>query len=218
MEGSPLAAPERIDRRRARTRAALMKAGQALFAARSVDAVSIDDIVAAADVAKGSFYNHFPDKDALAQALGEEVRRGVEQLAAEVNAGVDDPAERVARALCGFVRQASTEPERARAMQRLFPAAAVPDAPMNRGVRADIAAGLKAGRFEGLSQEAAILTAVGLVQIAVARAAGPDFRAPERLAEELSVSLLRGLGLASAEAQALAARAAADLLGEGAAR
>lgn len=207
-----MAAPDRTDRRRLRTRAALMKAGQALFAARSVDAVTIDDIVAAADVAKGSFYNHFPDKEGLAQALGEEVRRGVEQLAAEVNAEAADPAERVARALCGFVRQAAAEPERARAMQRLFPAAAVPDAPMNRGVRADIAAGLKAGRFGGLGREAAVLTAVGLVQIAVARAAGPERGAPERLGRELAFALLRALGVAPGEAEAIAARAAADLL------
>lgn len=209
---------ERIDRRRVRTRAALMRAGEALFAARSVDGVSIDDIVAAAGVAKGSFYNHFPDKEALARALGEEVRRGVEQLAAEVNAGIEDPAERVARALCGFVRQASAEPARARAMQRLFPAAAVPDAPMNRGVRADIAAGLTAGRFAGLGQEAAVLTAVGLVQIAVARAAGPEGAAPARLARELAFALLRALGVEPAEAEAVAARAAADLLGKGAGR
>lgn len=213
-----MATPARTDRRRTRTRAALMRAGQTLFAARSVDAVSIDEIVAAADVAKGSFYNHFPDKEALAQALGEEVRHGVELLAAEVGAGFDDPAERVARALCGFVRQACAEPERARAMQRLFPAAAVPDAPMNRGVRADVAAGLQAGRFAGLSREAAVLAAVGLVQVAVARASAPDAAPAAQLGRELAFALLRGLGVAPAEAEAIASRASDDLLGKGAAR
>ncbi|MDD3836661.1 MAG: helix-turn-helix domain-containing protein [Phenylobacterium sp.] len=205
-------APARTDRRRARTRAALLRAGQALFAARSVDGVSIDDIVAAADVAKGSFYNHFPDKEALARAIGEEVRRAAEALAAEVGAGFDDPAERVARALCGFVRQAAAEPERARAMQRLFPAAAVPDAPMNAGVRADVAAGLEAGRFKGLGQEAAVLTAVGLVQAAVARAVGPESAKPTRLAREMAFALLRGLGVNPDEAQVIAARASTDIL------
>lgn len=205
-------APARTDRRRARTRAALLRAGQALFAARSVDGVSIDDIVTAADVAKGSFYNHFPDKEALARAIGEEVRRAAEALAAEVGAGFDDPAERVARALCGFVRQAAAEPERARAMQRLFPAAAVPDAPMDAGVRADVAAGLEAGRFKGLGQEAAVLTAVGLVQAAVARAVGPESAKPARLGREMAFALLRGLGVNPDEAQAIAARASTDIL------
>ena len=67
-------AARQVDRRRVRTRAALLRAGASLFATRSVDGVSIDDIVAAADVAKGSFYNHFPDKEALAAELSDAAR------------------------------------------------------------------------------------------------------------------------------------------------
>ena len=91
----------RPDRRRARTRAALLQAGQSLFAAQSVDAVSIDDIVLAADVAKGSFYNHFADKDALAREVAVTVRGEVEAQVDLANAGVADPVMRMARAPCG---------------------------------------------------------------------------------------------------------------------
>jgi AcrR family transcriptional regulator len=202
---------ERIDRRRVRTRAALLRAGRALFAARSVDGVSIDEIVLAADVAKGSFYNHFPDKQALAQAIAQEVRGGVETLAADVNAGIADPAERVARALSGFVRQAVREPVGVRAMLRLFQGSTVPDAPMNRGVRADIKAGLAAGRFGGLTLEAGVLLAVGVVQIAVARALDLEATSPQALSRELAFGLLRGLGLEAEDAKALADRACADI-------
>lgn len=202
----------RIDRRRIRTRAALLRAGQALFAERSVDGVSIDDIVAAADVAKGSFYNHFSDKDALARALAEQARLGAEALAARVGAGIEDPAERVARAVCGFARQALENPETARLGQRLFHSAAIPDAPMNAGVRADIQAGLAAGRFHGVSLEAAVLLAVGVVQMAVTRVvdqgAATDAAA---LSRNLAFGLLRALGVDAAGARTLAARAAADL-------
>lgn len=200
------------DRRRVRTRAALLRAGAALFAARSVDGVSIDDIVAAADVAKGSFYNHFEDKAALARAIAEEVRGGVEALAAEVNAGIDDPAERVARALCGFVGQAVEQPVAVRAMLRLFQGAAIPDAPMNRGVRADIKAGLAAGRFEGMTLETGVLMAVAVVQMAVSRTLERSGK-PAALAADLAFGLLRGLGLDAAQARAVADRAAADVLG-----
>ena len=41
-----------------------------LLAQRDVGALSVDEIVAAADVAKGSFYNHFQDKDAFAREIG----------------------------------------------------------------------------------------------------------------------------------------------------
>lgn len=203
-------AARQIDRRRVRTRSALLRAGAALFADRSVDGVSIDEIVAAAEVAKGSFYNHFPDKETLAREIAEEVRHGVEALAAEVNEGVADPAERVARALCGFVRQAAEEPTGVRVMLRLFDAAATPDAPMNRGVRADIKAGLAEGRFDGVALETGVLMAVGLVQIAVARALGQPGAKAAALARDLAFGLLRGLGLEAAEAESIAARSAAD--------
>lgn len=206
---------EHTDRRRVRTRAALLRAGQALFAERSVDGVSIDDIVAAADVAKGSFYNHFPDKEALARTLADEARRAVEATVARLGAGVDDPAERVARALCGFARQAAEEPTGARMMLRLFHGAAIPDAPMNAGVRADVQAGLRSGRFGGLGLEAAVLLAVGAVQIAVARVLDPGGAGRARaLSQDLAFGLLRGLGLEPAAAEATAARAAADIFAE----
>lgn len=204
-------AVRQTDRRRIRTRSALLRAGAALFAARPIDAVSIDDIVAAADVAKGSFYNHFEDKEALARAIAEEVRGGVEALAAEVNAGVADPAERVARALCGFVAQAAEQPLAVRAMLRLFQGAAIPDAPMNRGVRADVKAGLAADRFDGVTLETGVLMAVGLVQIAVLRTLEAQAARPGPLAREMAFGLLRGLGLQADDARTIAARAADDV-------
>ncbi|RAK62820.1 TetR/AcrR family transcriptional regulator [Phenylobacterium kunshanense] len=202
----------RIDRRRIRTRAALLRAGQTLFAERSVDGVSIDDIVAAADVAKGSFYNHFPDKDALARTLADQARLGAEALAARVGIGIEDPAERVARAVCGFARQALENPESARLGQRLFHSAAIPDAPMNAGVRADIQAGLAAGRFGGVSLEAAVLLAVGVVQMAVSRVVEQGSPAhAAALAQDLAFGLLRALGVETPAARTVATRAATDL-------
>lgn len=203
---------ERIDRRRVRTRAALLEAGKVLFACRSVAGVSIDDIVAEAEVAKGSFYNHFPDKDALAGELAEQARRGAEALAAHLTAGVEDPAERVARALCGFARQALEEPLGVRVQLRLFEGASIPDAAMNAGVRADVAAGLSTGRFSGLTQEAGVLMAVGVVQMAVGRVlthADPNKAAA--LSRDLAFGLLRGLGLSAVSAEAIAVKAAADV-------
>ncbi|ODT85937.1 helix-turn-helix domain-containing protein [Phenylobacterium sp. SCN 70-31] len=202
----------RPDRRRQRTRAALLKAGQTLFAERSVDGVSIDEIVQAADVAKGSFYNHFADKDALALALADQARKSAETTVAIAGEGVADPAQRVARALCLFIRNAADYPEPARMMLRLFHGAAVPDAPMNAGVRADIKQGLGTGRFQGLGLEAGILLAVGVVQIGVARTLERGTADGARpLARDLAEGLLRGLGVAAGEAHDLAEAAVADI-------
>lgn len=204
---------ERMDRRRVRTRAALLRAGQQLFSERSVDGVSIDDIVAAAQVAKGSFYNHFPDKEALAKELADVARTSVEAMTSSLSVGIDDPAERVARALCAFARQAVENPVGVGAMLRLFHGASIPDFPMNRGVRAEVHAGISGGRFTGLSVESGVLMTVGVAQILVARVLEQDTRAVQGavLARDLVFGLLRGLGLEAASAKAIAAKASADI-------
>lgn len=57
--------PRRADIRRAN----LLAAAEALFIAHGVEATTIDDIAARADVAKGTFYHYFSSKTALLDAL-----------------------------------------------------------------------------------------------------------------------------------------------------
>lgn len=205
----------RPDRRRARTRAALLQAGESLFAAQSVDAVSIDDIVAAADVAKGSFYNHFADKEALAREIAVAVRAEAEAQVDQANDGVAEPAQRMARGQAVFVRYAIRNPERARAMMRLHAGATLPNAPMNRGLRADIETGLAVGVFRDLTVETGLLMAMGMGVVAVTRvleADGPTD--PVALSRDLNFGLLRGLGVPEDEARTISAAAAADIFKE----
>ncbi|MCF8505952.1 MAG: TetR/AcrR family transcriptional regulator [Caulobacter sp.] len=205
----------KTDRRRERTRAALLQAGQSLFAAQSVDAVSIDDIVLAADVAKGSFYNHFTDKDALAREIAARVRAEAEAQVDEANAGIADPALRMARAQAVFVRFAARNPERARAMMRLHAGATLPNAPMNRGLRADVEAGLASGLFHGVTLEIGLLMAMGMGMIAVTRALDANGATPpDVLSRDLIFGLLRGLGVAEESARTLSGSAVADIFKE----
>jgi len=203
------------DRRRARTRAALLQAGESLFAAQSVDAVSIDDIVAAADVAKGSFYNHFTDKEALAREIARQVRAEAEARVDQVNEGVTDAARRMARAQTVIVRFALENPERARAMMRLFAGATLPDAPLNRGVRGDIETGLASGAFRGLTVETGVLMAMGMAMVAITRVLEPHGRIPPAdLCRDLNFGLLRGLGVAENLARTVSDAAADDIFTE----
>ena len=133
-----VARTQRPDRRRARTRGALLEAGRVLLASRDVDALSVDEIVAAADVAKGSFYNHFADKDVFAREIGAAVRRQAEEAVSRANAGVADAAVRVARALCVFIRFAIEHRDSAQLLWRLNSGATIADAPVNRGLREEV--------------------------------------------------------------------------------
>src|SRR6185295_17304241 len=71
----PQAAAEpsgRRARKKARTRQAIYEAAMALFVARGYDAVTVEDVCRNADVAKGTFFLHFPTKDALLSEYGRE--------------------------------------------------------------------------------------------------------------------------------------------------
>ena len=51
------------------TRARIMDIAQDAILQKGFDATSIEEIVAAAEITKGGFFYHFPDKNALARAL-----------------------------------------------------------------------------------------------------------------------------------------------------
>lgn len=59
----------RLDRRKARTVAAILDASERRFLTRGYEGTKVDDIAADADVAVGSIYNHFGSKEGLYAAL-----------------------------------------------------------------------------------------------------------------------------------------------------
>ncbi len=63
----------RLDRRKARTRQALIDAAVRLIAEGRGDRASIAEITEEADIGFGSFYNHFDSKEQLFQTASEEV-------------------------------------------------------------------------------------------------------------------------------------------------
>lgn len=200
-----------------KTRQALIDAGRRLFCERPVDAVAIDDIVQAADVAKGSFYNHFADKDALVRAITVEIRAGVERSVGAANAGVEDPALRIVRAVCVYLRYAVDDPERAGVLVRIHGGHTSLEAPLNRGLVADVTAGLSQGRFTIATVEAGVLLVLGISQITLVRVVRePSASAATPLSQQMCALLLKGLGLPATEAEALAARTADEIVRSGA--
>jgi AcrR family transcriptional regulator len=202
------------DARRRRTRQALIRAGETLLAERPVDAIAVDDIVREAGVAKGSFFNHFSDKSALALAVATEVRLRMEQRVGAVNAGLGDPEERLVRGVCAFVQYARTHPAEARAMLRSQDRPAPPDHPLNAGLRADLEAGLERGTFRAPGLDPAVLMVSGVCQILLSSVLdGPRSAVRDRgLVAETLALMLGGLGLSGEAAERRARDAAEDLI------
>lgn len=205
--------PDRSDPRRDRTRDALMRAGQRLFAERDVDGVSVDEIVDAAAVSKGSFYNHFADKSVFAREIAAGVRRDVELLVNQANAGIDDPAMDVSRALCVFVRFAMEHRDRARALWRLNTGATLAEAPINRGLREVVRRGIERQVFRHVDVETGILLVMGNFVITLRHVFDRPARTlPEQIARQMASGLLRSLGVPAARAEKLGAKAARSIL------
>jgi len=207
--------PARSKSKRERTREGLVAAAEELFAARGPDAVSIDEITAAADVAKGTFYTHFSDKDDIERAISVLVRGELEAEVTRVNDGIEDAAERMANGLSTYLSFAVWHPVRARTLLRLSSGSADPTSPINAGVRSDVVLGANRKRFDIVSVDAAVRSVIGacvacgshLVRVPKARA--------QRIASDVVATTLRGLGVKNTEAQKLAEAAVAAAFAKG---
>jgi AcrR family transcriptional regulator len=206
-----LVQPPRTQRKRERTRGELVAAAEHLVAAHGLDAISIDDIVEAADVAKGTFYTHFADKNDLAETIAHRTRMELEDKITAINEGNRDAAKRMANGVSSMFAFAIANPVRARALLRLRPSAVDPGAPINAGLRSDIVLGLKSKRFAATSLDAAVVIVIGGTMAAVLRLSDANNgRIGEQyaFATDVIATLLVSLGLKQAEAMRLADAAA----------
>lgn len=197
--------------RRNRTRGALVQAGLSLFAERSLDAVSIDEIVQRAGVAKGSFYNHFKDRDDFAFALLVMLRGNLTAQITAINEHVTDPVVRLARGMISYIRFAIQEPESAATVLHLHRTSW--DDTVDIGLHEDIRAGVAAGRLNIPTTRSGVLFAkgVGNATFAFALEANRDLVLP--ICQQLTAQLLRGLGVEGSEASQISAQAVDEILG-----
>jgi len=201
LKEAPRRVSDRRERRKLAIREALLDAARSLLVSRSMDALSVDEIVERADLARGTFYNYFRDKDALERELASRTRTRIEDEIARVNGGVRDPAQRIARAFCSVLRLRISAPQEAAAMMRLFPRATDPAAPVNSGVRRDAAEGINHGRIVATTEDVVVAYVIGVFSAGVNRALDlPTDRVPE-FAQGLGAILLHGLGLKRTEAE-----------------
>jgi AcrR family transcriptional regulator len=94
----------RQDRRRARTRAELLAAAKRLLASKGFHGTKIADIAAAADVGTGTFYLHFPTKDALFSDLVRETALRAREEIDRAKSAVSDPRAQARAATETFFR------------------------------------------------------------------------------------------------------------------
>jgi AcrR family transcriptional regulator len=110
------AAPiSRRERKKGRTRADIYNAAMTLFLRRGFDSVTIDDICDAADVARATFFLHFPAKEALLIEYGE---RANDELTAAIATYRGSATATIRMALKMLAERAARHPDVVRLVMR----------------------------------------------------------------------------------------------------
>lgn len=192
-------APNRTDRRRERTRGQLVAAARELITEHGVAGLRIAELTDAADVGRGSFYNHFDSKEDLVAAVFQE---SLQTLAATILSGIPadlPPAEQACVADRKFVRLAYDDPDFAQLLVHLhngddvFAAATAPYA------RMALEPGIASGAFEVPDLDVLLVmlasSALGLIRAIL------DDRVPADADRPHAESVLRLLGVPHDEAR-----------------
>jgi AcrR family transcriptional regulator len=207
MTDAMLAGPpgfSRLDRRKARTRQALVDAAVQLIAEGRGDRASIQEITEAADIGFGSFYNHFDSKDQLFATTSAEVMDRWGQMIDRACVGIADPAEVFAVSFRISGRLGWTHPDMARFLAGR--GLDLLDAPAGLAPRAlrDIEAGQAARRFT-VPDAGIALSAVAGGLLALLRQAERHPEHDRATVDQVAEGMLRMLGIPAAEAARLAA-------------
>ncbi len=190
-------------RKKERTRQQLVAAGLRVLAEKG-QGLTVSDVVAEAEVSNGTFYNYFADREELVDALV--TQSALSLAAAAAQEPIEDPARRVAGATTRGLQHAQADDTWARVVLRLAcrPGSGVD---MSRYLREDLAEGLACGRFDVGPDAAALDQVTGLVVMTIRRIVEGKLEA-DGVAQAVARGL-RGVGVDSDEASALAAEAVA---------
>lgn len=194
--------PTRLERRKRRTRAALVKAAQRLIAEGKVN-VPVLEITQAADVGMGSFYNHFDSKEQLFEAAVADVLDAYGSMLDRLTEAIEDPAQTFATSFRLTGRLFRRHPQES----QILLANGLELLSSERGLapRAlrDIKAGVAAGRFDVDDPELALAMAGGaLLGLGNLLRDHPD-RDDARAADVVTENVLRLFGLSADEAHAI---------------
>jgi AcrR family transcriptional regulator len=200
VSNGPHSEGNRLDRRKARTRAALIRAAQTLIAQGRTN-VPVLEITQAADVGMGSFYNHFETKEQLFEAAIEDVLDGYGQLLDRLTADIEDPAEVFACSFRLTGRLYRLEPELSLVLLNNVLRLLGADTGLAPRARRDLAAAAEAGRFDIEDLDLAVTVTAGcLIALGQLLHTQPD-RDVDTTTDTVTEDLLRMLGLPRRQAE-----------------
>jgi len=186
------------DGKRGRTRARLTDAALRLMSERGINATSVSEIAAAAELANGTFYLYFKDKSEIVAAVCQAVTLAMHNEMSSTRISLNDAAARVAFGTYQFIEIAAAEPNWGRLLLSAFSEFEAIKEDTSRYMRLDVALGIEQGRFSEPVDEFVIDSHLAILRAGVsARLAGAGRDVATRAAEYQ----LRILGLSVEESR-----------------
>jgi AcrR family transcriptional regulator len=195
--------------KRERTRSNLIAAAYQVFARKAADAVTIDDIIAEAAVARGTFYNYFQTREEVLDAVGATLSDEMNHRIWAQLEPIEDPAVRLSIALRQFLHQARRDATWGWVIVRSGLVSAPLSETIVKGLTTDLDAGMRLKRFQVANRQAAIdlILGTGLMAMRTILGGHTDSDYPEQIAK----LILKTLGVDDLEAHSIAFQALAPL-------
>ena len=200
----------RVQRRKQRTRAALIGAAQKFIAEGRLN-VPVLDITQAADVGMGSFYNHFDSKEDLFAAAVTEALDAHGALLDALTVDIEDPAETFACRFRLTGRLFRRRPEESQILLANGASLLTSDRGLAPRALRDIEAAVSAGRFVVEDPQLALVVAGGAIIGLGALLSSDPGRDDARAADSVTADVLRLFGMSAEDAAEVCARPLPDL-------
>jgi AcrR family transcriptional regulator len=200
----------RLQRRKMRTRNALIRSAQHFIAEGKLN-VPILEITQAADVGMGSFYNHFSTKEELFEAAVADALDNMGAVLDDVTGSIADPAEAFATNYRLSGRLFRHRPQEAALLLANGGSLILSDRGLSPRALRDITAAIECGRFSITDPELGLAIAGGMfVGLATLLRERPE-RDTDATVDEVTERLLRTLGMTASQARSVCRRTLPDL-------
>lgn len=193
-------------RQQQRTRRQLLDAGRNLIAAKGVAGLRVQEVTELADVALGTFYNYFPSKTELLEAIILETLTELASFTIDADGSDADPADVVAVACLRVVGLATHDPELARLVVNIAHSEALFGQAVHPHARTAVDRGVSTGRFSVPDTDILLTTIIGGAFALIREVL--DGRHGQHAPEAFSRCALATLGIRPDEAAIIVARAA----------
>ena len=194
--------------RREKTRNRLIESALGVFAEKGPDAPMIDDFIAAAGVARGTFYNYFRTTAELLSAVAGDSSDEVLAVIDPIVRAIDDPAQRVAVGSRLYMQMAFRYPLWGAFITRVGTKRGSRGRLLDEYLTRDLKLAIDAGRFHVADVVVARDIALGSIRYGIETLLSEE--APPDYTEQSMYALLQAFGIAAQEARELAYAPIAD--------